>query len=88
MLVEIWSNFGFCGVVFESLVVDAIVFLGFVVNLWVSIDHRFWVLWMLLFSGFCGESLWVSVGFFASASGFFFLFNGGGWDGYGFAGLR
>ena len=87
VLVEIWSNFGFCGVVFESLVVDAIVFLGFVVNLWVSIDHRFWVLWMLLFSGFCGESLWVSVGFFASASGFFFLFNGGGWDGYGFSGL-
>ena len=42
---------------------------------------------MLLFSGFCGESLWVSVGFFASASGFFFLFNGGGWDGYGFSGL-
>ncbi|KAL0004184.1 hypothetical protein SO802_011745 [Lithocarpus litseifolius] len=91
---EIWSDFGFCGVVFESLVVDAVVFLGFVVNLWVSVGHRFWVLGMLLFSGFCGESLWVSVGFSASASVvvvvvfFFFFFSGGGWDGYGFAGLR
>ena len=75
MLVEIWSNFGFCGVVFESLVVDAIVFLGFVVNLWVSIDHRFWVLWMLLFSGFCGESLWVSPWVFLHLLVFsFFLF--------------
>ena len=51
MVVEIWSNFGFCGVVFESLVVDVVVFLGFVVN------------------------LWVSVGFFASACGFFFFFS-------------
>ena len=32
MVAEIWSDFGFCGVVFESLVVDAVVFLGFVVN--------------------------------------------------------
>ena len=39
VVAEIWSDFGFCGVVFESLVVDAIVFLGFVVNLWVSVDY-------------------------------------------------
>ena len=52
VVAEIWSDFGFCGVVFESLVVDAIVFLGFVVNLWVSVDYWFWVLWMLLFFGF------------------------------------
>ena len=60
VVAEIWSNFGFCGVVFESLVVDAVVFLGFVVNLWVSVSHQFWVLWMLLFSGFvnlCGSPL-------------------------------
>ena len=43
-MAEIWSNFGFCGVVFEFLVVDAVVFLGFVMNLWVSVSHRFWVL--------------------------------------------
>ena len=60
MVAEIWSDFGFCGVVFEALVVDAVVFLGFVVNLWVSVSHQFWVLWMLLFSGFvnlCGSPL-------------------------------
>ena len=39
VVAEIWSNFGFCGVVFESLVVDVVVFLGFVVNLWVSVSH-------------------------------------------------
>ena len=39
MVAEIWSNFGFCGVVFESLEVDVVVFLGFLVNLWVSIGH-------------------------------------------------
>ena len=44
------------------MVVDALVFLGFMVNRWVSVSHRFWVLWMLLFSG---EFLWVSVGFSA-----------------------
>ena len=44
VMAEIWSNFGFCGVVFEFLVVDAVVFLGFVMNLWVSVSHRFWVL--------------------------------------------
>ena len=33
VVVEIWSDFGFCGVVFKSLVVDAVIFLGFVVNL-------------------------------------------------------
>ena len=38
MVAEIWSDFGFCGVVFESLVVD-VVFLDFVVNLWVSVNH-------------------------------------------------
>ena len=41
VVAEIWSNFGFYGIVFESLVVDAVVFLGFVVNLWVSVGHRF-----------------------------------------------
>ena len=45
IMAEIWSDFGFCSVVFESLVVNAIVFLGFVVNLWVSVGLRFWVLW-------------------------------------------
>ena len=44
MVAEIWSDFGFCGVVFEFLVVDAVVFLGFMMNLWVSVDHQFWVL--------------------------------------------
>ena len=39
IMVEIWSDFGFCSVVFESLVVDAVGFLGFVVNLWVFIGH-------------------------------------------------
>ena len=34
------------------------------------------------------ESLWVSVGFSASASVFFFYSSGGGWYGYKFAGLR
>ena len=68
-MAEIWPDFGFCGVVFKSLLVDAILFLGFVVNLWVSVSHRFWVLWMLLFSGYCGESIWVPVVFF-----FFFFF--------------
>ena len=43
---------------------------------------------MLLFFGYCGESLWVSMGFSASASVFFFFFSGGGRDGYGFVGLR
>ena len=81
VVAEIWSDFGFCGVVFESLVVDAIVFLGFVVNLWVSVDYWFWVLWMLLFFGFV--NLRGSPLFF-----FFFFSNGGGWDGHGFAGLR
>ena len=71
-MAEIWSDFWFCGVVFKSLVVDVVVFLGFMVNLWVFVGHRFWVLWMLLFSGFCGESLWVFVGFSASTSVFFF----------------
>ena len=28
---------------------------------------------MLFFSGFCGESLWASMGFSTSASGFFFF---------------
>ena len=83
MVAEIWSDFGFCGVVFKSLVVDAVVFLDFVVNLWVSVGHQFWVLWMLLFSRFCGESLWV----FLRLLVFFFFFSGGDWDGYGFAGL-
>ena len=41
VVAKIWSNFGFYGIVFESLVVDAVVFLGFVVNLWVSVGHRF-----------------------------------------------
>ena len=36
IMAEIWSDFWFCGVVFESLVVDAVVFLGFGVNLWGS----------------------------------------------------
>ena len=72
-MAEIWPDFGFCGVVFKSLLVDAILFLGFVVNLWVSVSHRFWVLWMLLFSGYCGESLWVSMGFSTSASVFFLV---------------
>ena len=71
VVAEIWSDFGFCGVVFKSLVVDAVVFLDFVVNLWVSVGHRFWVLWMLLFSRFCGESLWV---FLHLLVGFFFFF--------------
>ena len=44
VMAEIWSNFGFCGVVFEFLVVDAVVFLGFMMNLWVSVGHQFWVL--------------------------------------------
>ena len=76
MVAEIWSDFGFCGVVFESLVVDAVVFLGFVVNLWVS-DF-----------GFCGESLWVSPWVFLHLLVFFFFFSGDGWDGYRFTGLR
>ena len=54
--------------------VDAVVFLGFVMNLWVSVGHRFWVLSFVDVVVFwvC-ESLWVSVGFSASASGFFFF---------------
>ena len=72
-MAEIWSDFGFCGVVFESLVVDAIVFLGFVVNLWVSIDHRFWVFWMLLFSGFV--NLYGSPLVFLHLLVFFFFFQ-------------
>ena len=39
VVAKIWSSFGFCGVVLESLVVDAVVFLGFLVNLWVSVGH-------------------------------------------------
>ena len=85
-MAEIWSDFGFCGVLFESLVVDAIVFLGFMVNLWVSIDHRFWVFWMLLFSGFV--NLYGSPLVFLHLLVFFFFSSGGGWDGYGFSGLR
>ena len=63
-MAEIWSDFGFCGVVFKFPMVDAVVFLGFVVNLcgssWVT-DFGFYG--CFCFSGFCGESLWVSMGF-------------------------
>ena len=86
-MAEIWSVFWFCGVVFESLVVDAVVFLGFVVNLWGRrspilgfVDAI--VFWFVV--NLYGSS-WV----FMHLLVFFFFFSGGGsWDGYGFFGLR
>ncbi|KAM4103208.1 hypothetical protein ACJW30_06G062000 [Castanea mollissima] len=80
IVVEIWPDFGFCGVVFKFQVVDVVVFLGFVVNLyafsWVS-NFGFYGCCFFFFLGFMVNlyrSPWVFLGNLLFLVFFFFFF--------------